>query len=196
MTVSPVRKATAALAVSLLALTVGAASAAGATQLVKSGKIGPWTLADTLANPAAGCIYDLDSEVGNDLDLMETRRSPRVLARDRTPRRDGQWVGIRIIFQQSREDGGAGGWKPGKATKLVKKFAYDNKPVGIGSRAWQLKAADKAGSPHYRAIAVIRWYKPGSKTKIQGTARVRFDNYAVRFNSDLPVEQERCLPNP
>jgi hypothetical protein len=194
MTVSPVRKAATALAVSLLALTVGAGSTMGATELAKSGKTGVWTLADTLADPAAACIYDL--EVGNDLDLMETRRSPRVLARDRTTRRDGQWVGIRIVFQQSREDGGAGGWKSGKATKLVKKFAYDNKPAGVGPRAWQLKAADKTGTPHYRAIAIIRWYKPGSKTKVQGTARVRFDNYAVRFNNDLPVEQERCLPEP
>jgi hypothetical protein len=194
MSVSPVRKAATALAVSLLALTVGAGSTMGATELAKSGKTGVWTLADTLANPAAACIYDL--EVGNDLDLMETRRSPRVLARDRTTRRDGQWVGIRIVFQQSREDGGAGGWKSGKATKLVKKFAYDNKPAGVGPRAWQLKAADKTGTPHYRAIAIIRWYKPGSKTKVQGTARVRFDNYAVRFINDLPVEQDRCLPEP
>jgi hypothetical protein len=194
MTVPPVRKAAAALAVSLLALTIGASSALGATQLAKSGTTGVWTLADTSANPAAGCIYDL--EVGNDLDLIETRRSPRVLARDRTTRRDGQWVGIRVIFQQSREDGGSGGWKSGKATKLVKKYAYDNKPAGIGPRAWQLDASDKTGSPHYRAIAVIRWYAPGSKTKVQGTVKVRFDNYAVRFFDDLPVEQDRCLPEP
>lgn len=190
------RRIPAAVTLGLLALAMAASPAMGGTELQRSGKAGVWTLQDSPADPAAQCLYDLPSGSGNDLDLLETSRSPRVLARDRTAARDRQWVGIRIIFQRSREDGGAGGWERGKATPLVKKLAADDQAVGIGSRAWQLQAADKAGTPHYRATALIRWYRPGSKTKVQGTVRVRYDEYAVRFGAFETVEQERCLPEP
>jgi hypothetical protein len=75
-------------------------------------------------------------------------------------------------------------------TPMTKKLAYDDKSVTIGTRGWQ---ADYMGTPHFRALAAIRWYKPGSKSKVQGATTLRYQWYDT--GSSTP-EMDRCLPNP
>ncbi len=172
-----------------LALAVGTQATLGAMPISERGTRGTWVLVDSEANPAVTCVYDEPGGMGNDLDLMEAR-SPRVFARDRTGRRDGQWVGIRIVFQRSANDGGTGGWSKVSQTPLIKKFARDDKAVSIGSRGWQ---ADYTGMPHFRVLANIRFYRPGTRSVVQGATTLRYQWYET---GGATPEMDRCLPEP
>jgi hypothetical protein len=175
------------LAVAALALVIGTQSALGFQVVSQSGKRGARTLQDTETQPGGSCVYDAD--IFNDLDVIEAR-SPRVFARDRSSRRDGQWVGIRIQFQKSRGDGGAGGWETVKSTGFVKRFAHDDRSVSIGRRGWQ---AAYAGTPHFRVRANIRWYKPGTKSVVKGATTLAYQYYDDGAGEpSLDV----CLPEP
>jgi hypothetical protein len=172
-----------------LALTVGSQAALAAEPIAEHGKRGTWVLIDSEANPAATCVYDEPGGMGNDLDLMEAR-SPRVFARDRTAGRDGQWVGIRITFQRSVNDGGTGGWLKASQTKFIKKFAHDDQAVSLGSRGWQ---ASYTGTPHFRVLASIRFYRPGTTSVVQGATTLRYQWYET---GGATPEMDRCLPEP
>jgi hypothetical protein len=187
MTVRSIRSMLLAIGALSTALVMGAQGALGAETLVEKGRRGAWTVVDTDAQPGASCAYDVD--LTNDLDIVEAR-SPRAFARDRTGDRDAQWVGIRFIFQKSKMDGGNGGWETVSRTPLIKKLAYDDKAVAIGKRGWQ---ADYAGTPHFRALAAIRWYKPGTTSKIAGGTTLRYQWYDIGSSSP---EMDRCLPEP
>jgi hypothetical protein len=175
-----------------LAVLVGAQAVTAAVPLEQKGKRGAWTLTDTPSAPAGLCIYDGPGPGGNDLDVVEAR-SPRVFARNRTAKRDGQWIGVRFLFQRSREDGGNGGWETGKKTKVFKKYAFDNAAVGVGKRAWQ---AQYEGTPHFRVVALISWFKPGTKSVVQGSTRLRYEWYATQLGAANGIEMDRCLPEP
>jgi hypothetical protein len=187
MTVRSIRSLLTGLGALALALVLGTGGTLGAETLVEKGTRGAWTVVDTNAQPGASCAYDVD--LTNDLDIVEAR-SPRAFARDRSAARDAQWVGIRILFQKSKLDGGNGGWETVSKTPMIKKLAYDDKAIAIGTRAWQ---ATYAGTPHFRALAAIRWYKPGTKSKVQGATTMRYQWYDI--GSATP-EMDRCLPEP
>jgi hypothetical protein len=175
-----------AVVATALAIVIGAQAAMAATPISETGKRGKWILVDSEAQPAATCVYD-EPGTGNDLDVVEAK-SPRVLARDRSAARDGQWVGIRIVFQRSVNDGGSGGWQKVAQTPLIKKFAYDDKAVSIGRRSWQ---AEYTGMPHFRVLATMRWYRPGTTSTVQGATTVRYQWYATSGGNP---EMDRCLP--
>ena len=187
MTVRSIRSTLLTLGALATALVMGTQGALGAETLVEKGTRGSWTVVDTDAQPGASCNYDVDMDI--DLDILEAR-SPRAFARDRSAARDAQWVGIRFLFQKSKEDGGNGGWETVSRTPMIKKLAYDDKAVSIGTRGWQ---AVYEGTPHFRALAAIRWYKPGTKSKVQGATTFRYQYYDIGSASP---EMDRCLPNP
>ncbi len=187
MTVRSIRSLLVGLGALPLALVLGSGGTLAAETLVEKGTRGAWTVVDTDAQPGASCAYDVDSTI--DLDIIEAR-SPRAFARDRTAARDAQRVGIRLIFQKSKLDGGNGGWETVFKTPMIKKRAYDDKAVAIGQRGWQ---ATYSGTPHFRALAAIRWYKPGTTSKVEGATTFRYQWYDI--GSATP-EMDRCLPNP
>jgi hypothetical protein len=187
MTTRSIRSLLLGLGALSAALVVGTQGALGAETLVEKGLPGSWTVVDTDAQPGASCAYDVD--LVNDLDIIEAR-GPRVFARERTASRDSQWVGIRFIFQKSKLDGGNGGWETVFKTPMVKKLAYDDKAVGLGKRGWQ---AVYEGTPHFRALAAIRWYEPGTTSKVEGATTFRYQWYDIGSASP---EMDRCLPNP
>ena len=172
-----------------LALVVGSQVALGAVPISQHGLRGTWVLIDSETRPAVTCVYDAPGGMGNDLDLMEAR-SPRVFARDRTGGRDGQWVGVRIMFQRSVNDGGTGGWLNVSQTRFIKKFAHDDKAISIGTRGWQ---ADYTGMPHFRVLSSIRFYRPGTKSVVQGATTLRYQWYETGGASP---EMDRCQPEP
>jgi hypothetical protein len=174
------------LTLATLALVIVVPAVQAAEPLVEKGVRGTWTVVDTDAQPGGACTYD---DMTFDLEVIEAR-SPRAFARDRSAARDSQWVGMRLIFQKSKLDGGAGGWETVSKTPMTKKLAYDDKAVKIGTLGWQ---AVYPGTPHFRALAAIRWYKPGSKTRVQGATTLRYQWYDT--GSATP-EMDRCLPNP
>jgi hypothetical protein len=175
------------LALAALAVVIVAPAAQAAEPLVEKGVRGTYTIVDTDAQPGGSCTYDTGGSY--DLEVIEAR-SPKAFARDRSAARDSQWVGLRLIFQRSQLDGGAGPWETVYKTPMTRKLAYDDKAVTIGTRGWQ---AAYTGTPHFRALAAIRWYKPGSKSKVQGATTLRYQWYDT--GSSTP-EMDRCLPNP
>jgi hypothetical protein len=182
------------LAVSTLALVLGAQAALGAVPISEKGKIGTYTVADGSTAPGVACTYDAGGpgDQGNDLDIMEAK-SPRAFARDRSSSRDRQTVGVRVLFQRSVNEGGTGGWVTAKATNLVKKTAYDDKAPIFGKKSWLVPF--ELGY-HYRVLSVIRWYKPGTSSVVQGSTKLRYVYYRVLQGGPQGVEQDRCLPEP
>jgi hypothetical protein len=78
-------------------------------------------------------------------------------------------------------------------TPSYKRFAYDDAARGVGKRAWQ---AEYTGTPHFRVVTLITWYKPGTKSVIQGTTRLRYQWDATQNNGAEGTENDRCLPEP
>jgi len=180
------------VAATTLALLMVAGTVSAAEQFGATGKRGKFVLPDSAASPAGLCIYDAPGDAITDLDAVEAR-SPRVFARNRSPRRDGQWIGIRFLFQHSKEDGGNGGWLTAKRTPNYKRFAYDDTVRGAGRQAWQ---AEYMGTPHFRVIVVLTWYKPGTKSVVQGLTRLRYEWYRTQSFGAIGTEMDRCLPEP
>jgi len=177
-----------------LALVLGAQAALGAVPISEKGKIGTYTLVDESAAPGVACTYDAGGPgaQGNDLDIMDAK-SPRAFARDRSNRRDRQTVGVRVLFQRSVNEGGTGGWVTAKATKLVKKTAYDDKATIFGKKSWLVPFELDY---QYRVLSIIRWYKPGTTSVVQGSTKLRYVYYSVLQGGPQGVEQDRCLPEP
>jgi hypothetical protein len=173
-------------------LVAGTPSALGATEVSKSGKVGVWTLRDTNASPAAECDYDasVPGNMGNDIDVIDAR-TPRIRARNRSAQRDAQWVGLKVLFQRSVNEGGSGGWVTAEATPLVKKLAHDDTSVGFGRKSWEV---DTDTDYHFRVLSKLTWYKPGSKTRVQGRVQVLTDKYLKILGANEDVEDDRCLP--
>lgn len=182
------------LAVSSLALAMGSQTALGAVPISQQGNIGPSTIIDGNTAPGVACTYDagVPGGQGNDLDIMEAK-SPKVFARNRSSKRDQQTVGVRLLFQRSVNEGGTGGWVTAKATRLVKKTAYDDKAAGFGKKSW-LVPFDLGYQ--YRVLSVIRWYKPGTSSVVAGSSKLRYVYYQVLLGGPQGVEQDRCLPEP
>lgn len=182
------------LAISCLVLALTSQLVAGAVPIGKQGKIGPYVVTDGVAVPGIACTYDAGgpNDMGNDIDLMAAR-SPRVFARDRGAKRDRQIVGVRILFQRSVDEGGSGGWVTAKATKVVKRTAYDDRAATFAGKSWLVPFDE---GYQYRALVVIRWYKPGTSSVIQGSTKLRYVHYQVIQGGPQWVEQDRCLPEP
>ncbi len=175
-------------------MALGSQSMLAAIPLSTTGKIGPYVLSDSSTTPGVVCTYDAGGpgDQGNDIDLMEAT-GPRLFARDRSGARDPQTVGVRVRFQRSVNEGGTGGWVTAKASKLVKKTAFDDKAARFGKRSW-LVPFDQGYQ--FRAVVEMRWYKPGSSRKVQGSTKLRYVYYRVSQGGPQGVEQDRCLPEP
>lgn len=182
------------LATCALALALQAQTALSAVPLSQQGRIGPYVLTDSDTSPGIACTYDAGGpgDMGNDIDLVEAR-SPRVFARDRSGRRDRQTVGVRILFERSVNEGGSGGWVTAKATKVVKKAAYDDQPARFSRKSWLVPFEEDY---QYRVSVVMRWYKPGTTSVVQGSTKLRYVRYQVLQGGPQWVEQDRCLPEP
>ena len=186
------RRSLSVLVATSLAFALGATSALGAVPESQKGKIGTFTIPDSNAEPGVVCTYDAAVGMGLDLDVMEAR-GPRVYARDRTARRDAQTVGVRFLFQRSVNEGGSGGWVTAEKTQMIRKTAYDDKAARFGKRSWLVPFEENY---HYRTLVLTKWFRPGSTTKGQGSAKQRYEWYQVVYNGPTMIEQDRCLPNP
>jgi hypothetical protein len=186
------RRSLSVLVATTLALALGTSTALGAVPESQKGKIGTFSIPDSNAEPGVACTYDAAIGSGNDLDVMEAS-GPRVFARNRTTGRDAQTVGVRFLFQRSVNEGGSGGWVTEDRTGMIRKTAYDDKPARFGKRSWLVPLEENY---HYRALLLIKWFRPGSTTKGQGSAKQRYEWYQVLYNGPTMVEQDRCLPNP
>ncbi|MET0773068.1 MAG: hypothetical protein ABWZ82_08300 [Candidatus Limnocylindrales bacterium] len=160
---------TARLAVVLgTALAIITPSAATAdTPVSHRGTFGPHALTDTLEYPGATCRYD------DDLDLVRVRvRPPIVFARDRTSARDLQWVGW-VVELQYRPDEGS--FSTIQRSSVVKVMALDDAPAPFRQRTVTIDRPRGSGS--WRVVSRMIWYRPGTASTWQGTARHRVTFY-------------------
>jgi hypothetical protein len=182
------------LTLSLLTVVAGSLPTLAAVPVVEKGEFGPYVLADSTTKPGVACTYDADvpGAQGNDIDIMEAK-GPRVFARDRSGGRDPQTVGVKFLFQRSVNEGGTGGWVTEERTSMVKKTAYDDQAAGFAKRAWLVPLEDDY---QFRALAIIRWFEPGSTTEVEGSVMLQYVYYQVVQGGPQGVEQDRCLPEP
>jgi hypothetical protein len=131
------------------------------------GTYGPHALIDTVEYPGASCRYD------DDQNMVRVRvRPPIVFARDRTAARDMQWVGW-VVELQYRS--GSGAFSTIQRSSVVKVMALDDTPAPF--RARTVTVARPRGSGAWRVVSRMIWYKPGTTSTWQGTARHRVSVY-------------------
>ncbi len=153
------------LGVTLSLVASGAASAD--TPVSHRGSVGAHALTDTLEYPGATCRYDGDQN----LDRIRVR-PPTVFARDRSSARDLQWVGW-VVELQYRSDSGT--FATVQKSSVVKVMALDDTPAPFRQRTVTVQRP--RGSGGWRVVSRMIWYKPGTSSTWQGTARHRVTFY-------------------
>jgi hypothetical protein len=142
-------------------------AAAADTPVSHRGTFGPHALVDGLEYPGATCRYD------DDQDLYRVRvRPPVVFARDRTSARDLQWVGW-VIELQYQPAGGT--FSTIQRSSVVKVMGLDDTPAPFRQRTVSIDRPRGSGS--WRVVSRMIWYKPGTASTWQGTARHRVTFY-------------------
>jgi hypothetical protein len=184
----------AALLAASLGVGAGGSAGLGAVPISTDGQIGTFTIPDSSTTAGVACTYDAGGpgDQGNDIDLMVVK-GPRVFARDRSSERDRQIVGVKVIYQRSADEGGSGGWVNAATTNLVKRVAFDDQAATFRKKTWVVPMEEDY---HFRAVAKIVWFKPGTASQKQGETKQRYVFYRVNQGGPQGVEQDRCLPEP
>jgi hypothetical protein len=107
-----------------------------------------------------------------------------VFARSRTSGRDQQWVGWRVELQY--RDGGS--WGTEQTSSVVKVKAWEDTPAAF--RTTTVPVTHPVGSGEWRVVVRMTWYKPGSSTVWQGTARHLIEHYTYPLAD--PGEPTEC----
>lgn len=158
------RRVTAAVAV-LVLLVPGVVAADQAVS--HRGAVGAHSLTDSAEYAGARCLYDDEQNV----DRVRVR-PPTVFARDRTSARDRQWVGW-VVELQYRPDDGA--WSTVQKSAAAKVLAWEDSPAPFRQRT--VTVAHPRGSGAWRVVSRMLWYRPGTSSTWQGTARHRITSY-------------------
>ena len=164
-----------------------APSAAAYSVLTLSGNYGQMTFSD---GPGAKCIYGSDGHI----DRVSVRGATLV-ARDATFGLDQQWVGYSFKVQRFDYDP-ADPFQPPYTTiyssSVVKKLANDAQAVSFDRRAWSVP------NNLARAIRVVvtgTWYKPGSKTQVDGTIKLAVEYFGMTRGATEKLQYWRCPAN-
>jgi hypothetical protein len=148
------------------------------TPVFEHGRTGEHALVDTESEPGAWCGY-VPGDEGADLVLVRVE-PPIVYARDRTPERDHQRVGWRVLLM-------ARSWldhiaRPVAITDTRRARAWDDTPatldrvlVPVSSFSW----VSDYPNAWIRAYVEIVWYRPGDPDRVAGRSRHRVDWHRV-----------------
>lgn len=148
-------------------LTLTAAPALADAPVGHSGVSGAHSLTDSPESPGARCFYNDDSNVYR-IRVMP----PSMFARDRTRNRDRQWVGSRVELRY-RAPGGP--WQTLHTTPVTTVRAWDDTPAALPRIT--VPVAHPVGSGEYRVNVRMTWYRPGTSTVWEGTARHAVEYY-------------------
>jgi hypothetical protein len=173
----------------LAAVLVAAQPAVAATVVGQSGLVGKFAFTDTMSQPGIACVYN---PVNTNQNLSKiVVHGPKIWARNRTAHRDSQTVGWRFIIQNSQA-GGAPPWQTFTTSSVVKATSHDDTGVKFGSRTW---IAPKNKNVQWRVQIVMRWYKPGSSTTVQGQVKL-MDEFQITVFPPNPniTNTVPCLP--
>lgn len=164
------------------ALMVAAAPVAAEDPISQSGTYGQADIADFAAGGGQGatCVYETNSS--RDLDAIKVR-GPKVWGNASAKR----WVGWRyVILKASTPDGAfstyrTSTWMKAKASKTA--------PVQFATRTWTAPEGPKGS---FRVRVQVRWYEPGSSTKVMGRMTLQDAWYKVRRGSTTNVHAYSC----
>ena len=168
------RARAALVAVSLLALLLGQASALADVELGHTGLTGRHRLADMYDSPGAVCDVVLPG--ADSLGETWVRVNPPVMfARDRTPATDEQYVGWRATVSALNEETGA--WRIVRRSATTKAVASDDLASYFNGQGWL------AGFPLSRATYSVTvemiWYDPVDSREVEGRAMHAIEHFMV-----------------
>jgi hypothetical protein len=161
------RTLTRALALPVALLFMIGGNAVADAPVGHSGITGAHSLTDSAEAAGARCYYNDDLNVDR-ISVMP----PTMFARNRTSGRDRQWVGWRI---ELRYQPLGGSWRTLKTTDVVRVKAWDDIPAPL--RRTTVAVTHPVGSGAYQVIVRMTWYRPGTSTVWQGTARHAVEHY-------------------
>lgn len=165
------------------ALVLSASTVAVAdTELGHTGLVGRHKLKDSADKAGVKCYYQTFD--GQDGPASIHVRIPRVFARDRTIGLDSQKVGWRVIVQQSSD---FVNWTLLFHSSVQKRLATDQSVAPFHNRDFNLP------DRHFIRVRIkMYWYRPGSSTVVQGTARHAVDFYDRYLDSTF---EDQIGPN-
>jgi hypothetical protein len=132
------------------------------------GSVGAHSLTDSQEYPGASCWYDRDMNVAR-----VKVRPPTVFARDRSSSRDHQSVGW--VVELRYQGPGGGSWSTVQKSSVATATAWDDTAAPFRTRS--VTIAHPKGSGSWQVVVRMLWYKPGTSSVWQGTARHRVSFY-------------------
>ena len=179
----------AGLLLSTAVLSLGIAQPTAALSvLTLSGNYGSMTFSDaTETGAGAKCIYGSDGH----LDRVSVRGA-ELLADDSTWGTDQQWVGLSFKVQRFYYDPADPFLVPYKTiytSPVVKKLASDSAPAVFDRRGWDVPA--QLGRD-IRVVVIANWYRPGSKTEVDGTIKFAVEWYRSTRGTTARFDYRRC----
>ena len=157
----PIRTA-AAFAALLLASAVAAPSVGAFDVRVETGTTGFWTINDDGFSPGAVCRYE--NNPGKNKDETNKVSSRKIWTHGDYPQMT--WVGHKVIFYKRAN--ASSKWKIAKTSQITKKKANQASVAFFGAKHYRTPENHKK---LYRVVHQLIWYKPGSKTKVDGKMR-------------------------
>ncbi len=169
---------TAAILATVLTLVLPSVASAG-VPVSHRGSVGAHSLTDDQEYPGVTCRYDRDMNV-----TRVTVRPPTVFARDRTSARDRQSVGWVVELQYQGPTGGS--WSTVQKSSVATATAFDDTAAPFRTR--NVAIAHPKGSGSWRVVVRMLWYRPGTSSVWQGTARHRVTvyDYPLAGPGDVP----------
>lgn len=165
-----------ALSIALVSVAMACGSALAGVPVPpeqKTGKVGPYVIADADMTTLATCTY---ATVGDDAPLQKVTIDPPVVRWPNTkPAVPGQkgTVGWRVIIQAA--DPGWATWTTVAQRPMQKRIATETKPAAFTARTIALPAAEPYTG--IRVIVVAAWYKADGS--LRGRVKHTMAHYGV-----------------
>jgi hypothetical protein len=176
-------------AVALAALlVVGASPVLGFSSVTQTGTYGDWGVEDNaqVGQEGARCYYNNGTGSGSLLERVRVRPPTIWGAHSKMT-----WVGWRFKILRSTDNGVS--YQPIYTSSIWKdKANLTTNADGFTFKNWY--PAHALAPARIRVQVTLFWYKPGTKTKVQGKAVGQDDNYSYQFeNSALGGVIPYCL---
>ena len=165
-------------------LSLGADTVLGGTELSRSGKVGVYSLNDSVNNRVVTCYYDSPNELQSFVVWP-----PTVYARDRTAARDSGKVGWQIIIKRWKARAPA--WETFFTTGIRTAKAWDDTAATFTTRQlFPTIPRNESRPSNYYVVEKIFWY--AADGSVVGTALARVDYLEKSNGYTAPQPVSRC----
>jgi len=176
-----IRRGGVVVAAVLMALTVGVQPVVG-TVVKVTGKVGYWAVLQSSTGSDVTCFYDSAK------DLYRINVVAPVTVKGRYSYQT--WVGWRMKILRTTD---LVSYKTIYTSPLQKRKADDLVGANFGSSGWE-PPGQAAASGWYKVRIVILFYKPGSKTTVEGKVIFEYNYYWVyRSGGSKYVRANNCI---